>query len=146
MILLTESSTVEVDVGILCSCMPCFPSIFKKTHILQSLLAPFKSLSSHLSKRRSSTDTNTQKEARSPGSDGWDPSQYSYPSKDCIEYGEPQTFGKSAVKIAYMAKPAAAVRSGTLACEFGHPIVYEKSKRDGGVEKPVRQDKGRIGN
>lgn len=142
-ILLTPSSTVEVDVGILCSCMPCFPSIFKRTNILQSLLAPFRSLVSHLSNsRKSSTGESALKKARSPGSGYSGSSQFSYPSrprKDCIEYGDTHVFGNSAVKVACVTKPEAVIRGSSLMRGFGHSFLNEKGGRDREFHEPVRQ-------
>lgn len=123
--------------------MPCFPSIFKKTNIVQSLLGPFKSLRSHLSRsRKNSTGENAFEKTRLPGSYNSGSGHFLYPSrsrKDCIEYGEIHVFGRSAVKVACVTKPAAVVRGSSLMRGFGRSSRNEKSERNNELHKSVRQ-------
>ena len=127
--LLISNSTVEVDVGILCACMPCFPSIFKRTNILHSILAPFKSIGSRLSNsKRNGRNADTLEKASSAGSDFSDYIQHTHPSRlrdGCIEYGKSHILGKSAVKIAVVAKPASVVRSSAFLWGIGQSRVTE---------------------
>lgn len=110
---------------------------------MQSLLAPFKSLRSHLSRsRKNSTGENFVEKTRLPGLYNSGSGPFLYPSrsgKDCIEYGEVHVFGKSAVKVACVTKPAAVVRSSSLMREFGRSSRNEKSERNKDFHESVRE-------
>ena len=127
--LTTSNSTVEVDVGILCACMPCFSSIFKRTNVLYSILAPFRALGSRLSSsRKNSAGANALEKPSSPGSDCSDLHLYPFPGRlrnECIEYGRSHALGKSAVKVAVVAKPAAVVRGSASLWGTGHSRASE---------------------
>ena len=123
---LISNSTVEVDVGILCACMPCFSSIFKRTNIPQSLLAPFKFIGSRISSsRKNGKDADTLEKTSSPGPEFPDYSQSMHSGRsrgECIEYGKAHILGKSAVKVA---KPASVVHSNAFLWGTGHSGVAE---------------------
>ena len=65
---MTIKSTVEVDVGIICGCVPTFPRLFQKTGMTQWLSTKFRSLTSRLLRSRDTSHGSSNKDSAGHGS------------------------------------------------------------------------------